>query len=201
MKPDQRIFAGVVFALLFIFPHVVLAQCESQAELFLNHPNQKTYVELLDSSAGHLRSDCKDFLLQPTVNDRHLQYVEVNDRLLQSVEIGNKWSIGVLTDVIDILDGGDLEDAHRALGVSLENNPKALLRLHAKSKIDSYTLTRSAYMLPLSLVDNESGELSRLRKRLDILSKVDSPDLVASRDIAISALKDALKDKSPLPSP
>jgi len=153
--------------------------------LFLKHPNKRTYIGLVNVAGGHVREDCKSALLKPNVNDS----------LLRIVETGNPWAIKVLVDGLHSLDGGDLEDAHRALGVSAEKNPKTILRLYAEKRISSVGLSSSMQMLPESLVDNTQGRIARLVQRSKIISAIKEPDLREARDIALEALKDRIVDE------
>ena len=175
----------IVSAAILCSSAAALAQCESAAMLFLKHPNKRTYIGLVNVAGGHVREDCKSALLKPNVNDS----------LLRIVETGNPWAIKVLVDGLHSLDGGDLEDAHRALGVSAEKNPKTILRLYAEKRISSVGLSSSMQMLPESLVDNTQGRIARLVQRSKIISAIKEPDLREARDIALEALKDRIVDE------
>jgi|SRR5208283_2362863 len=182
--------AGCIFvsAVLTFSSAVVSAQCMSAARVFVKHPDEQTYRGMVDAADDHIREDCRHVFLKPVLSET----------LLRSVESGNPWSIKVLADLLffHLLDGGDLEDAHRALGVSAEKNPRVLLRLYAEKRISSYGLARSVIMLPLSLVDNLEGQQSRLIERSRIISAIAEPDLKEARNIALAALTDAIKRHS-----
>jgi hypothetical protein len=180
----SEIIRANLFAILtFAVSNIALAQCcDSRVSHFLKRPGSETYIGLMDDAGGHLRDECRDILLKPTVNAK----------LLRSVETGNQWGIRVLVEGLSSLDGGELEDAHRALGVSFEHNPRFLLKLYAEQRLTSNELTDSLTMLPLSHVDDKPGTLARLLKRKAIVTTVLDTKLLKAKRVALAALQEGI---------
>jgi hypothetical protein len=169
---------------MLVFVGIVSAS-HIEWEDFLKNPNGTTYGTLVHS----LKScDKTAKCIEATPNAGALY------DLLALVKSGNPHAVDVaiLSLDLDLLDGGHLEDAIRALGQLAETYPKLLLSCLQKHKFTGYPFESIFVMLPLETVDDVGAKIRTVQKRIDSLSRVSDPLLKKERDNAILVLKQEL---------
>jgi hypothetical protein len=161
------------------------AECVSEVTRFLSDPNEVTYGKLVDPYTRVVSDDCWDYIAN---GNNALQ------RLLKKVSAGNLWTAIFIARNIDRLDGGDLEDALIALGVSMDKDPNLLLSLHRDGIIDNQTLSSCVSQRPLSLVDDQKGTLLLLKLRKKKILSVKTPGLEDAKREALIQLDETIND-------
>jgi hypothetical protein len=154
--------------------------CQHEVALFLKQPSHKNYLMLKKIDPSENSNACWLDLKADTQNLAEL-YAHASR--------GNEWAIKMLASHLSTLDGGELEDAYRALGKSVDAKPNILLQTFKDQVMTQNQFTQAMVMLPLTFVDNKSGTLSALKTRKKkILSikdtKLDTQKSIAARVIS-----------------
>lgn len=115
-----------------------------------------------------------------------------SDELLQSlikvVAGGDVVAAAYLAPRIRRLEGGNLEDALTALGEFAEKRMKEFLELVKAGKITTHELNDSLTMLPLTLSDEPSAQLSAMKKRRAQVEQITDPALSDYRAAALKSI-------------
>lgn len=119
---------------------------------------------------------------------------QVVGKLARLVEANNSWAIDIAFSALPALDGGDLEDVVRALGLLTESNPTTFLDFVKQRHLSDYQLRGLLLMLPLDTVDSPHLKIDRIHKRIDSLSAVNHPQLKDVRDEAVQILRQRLTE-------
>ena len=186
IKPVIRHSVGQMLCML-VFVGIVSAS-HIEWEDFLKNPNGATSYGTLVHSLKTCDKTAKCIEATPHAGALY--------DLLALVKSGNPHAVDVaiLSLDLDLLDGGHLEDAIRALGQLAETYPKLLLSCLQKHKFRGYPFESIFVMLPLETVDDVDAKIRTIQKRIDSLSSVDDPPLKKERDNAILVLKRELKE-------
>ena len=149
------------------------AQCQTEIAKFLRDPTESSAAAIsADDRCGvHLAASAAD-----------LQQL---DRLVAD---GNGIAARLLARHLGSLDGGELGDAHRALGKFSALRPDEFLRLAASEELSSRQVSRSVAMLPLELVDDFPAQLSEMMARRSKIERVIDPQVVEMKGAALAAL-------------
>lgn len=113
----------------------------------------------------------------------------VLNKLLTLVQQGDPMAVDLTFLSIRLLDGGNLEDAMRALSALTGSNPKLFLKQIKKQSMSDRQIKRLLHMLPLDSVDDIDKKKLILDQRIRALSAVDDPSLIDLRDLAIAKLR------------
>jgi hypothetical protein len=155
--------------------------CQMSANVFLAHPNQKN-LTALDSNAD---DQCWRIIGKSNANLK---------RLLASVSMGNYYAAIYLAKNLKSLGGGNLEDALVALGNFSNTHMTELLDFANKGTISEHELTDALTMLPLSMSDNQSAQLSAMQARRNIVNQVKRSDLANQKSVALKAIDDFIAE-------
>jgi hypothetical protein len=170
--------------LIFVFTEALAGDCEHKVASFLSNPIQQHYVDLIKYESTEKDDICWRELKQ------HLGNLK---RLYEYSKQGNKWASMILIKHTSDLDGGELEDAHRALGESLDIKPTILLRELKDKRMTENEFVQIVIMLPLSFVDDKKGSLSALKYRKRKILSVKDSSLKEQKELAINAITSQIK--------
>ena len=108
--------------------------------------------------------------------------------LIVAIRQGSIPAAKYLAPHVDSLDGGELEDAHRALGEFSMFHMTEFMNLARSGALTERDLRRSLVMLPLSLSDRPKSQLAELKKRRAEVEEVSDPALSHYREAALNAI-------------
>ena len=112
------------------------------------------------------------------------------EEVTQGVEDGSRPSIVTAFCSRHLLDGGDLEDLDRALGVLAEKSPRQFLEWAVLYCLSDGQVSGIVTALPLSAADDVRRQLDITRNRASRLSAVRTPALAHARGAALRGLDD-----------
>jgi len=168
-----------ILILLLLLQPITVAAGESEWILFLKNPTTDSYNPLIARIEKCKKEDCKCDVKPDSA---------AVIKLIELIKIQNAFAVDIAFSSLKILDGGDLEDVIRSLGLLTESSPKLLLDYSIKHNIPDYKLEDLLTMLPLETVDDNRAKIETVQKRIKSLSKVNSPPLVEIRGKAIIIL-------------
>jgi hypothetical protein len=171
-------------------------KCLSDALGFASRPNQDNYNALKDPKTEAVREECWDQINREKIWPRnHPIYSSqpLLDKVLKKASNGNKWAALFVATNLRRLDGGNLEDALVALGVSMNKNPTVVLRLCRDGVIGQITLKNCVSSYPLELSDNQRGTLSYLDRRRKRILSVEARDLEDVKRAALTYLDESIR--------
>jgi hypothetical protein len=154
------------------------SECQSAVNLFPKAPDEYG-LAALD------KSGCWDVI--GSSNDNQ-------NRLNNLAAIGNRWAARYSAAHLKELDGGNLEDALRALGQFSDHDMEALLMFANKGLLSKHELADALTMLPLNLTDNSRAQLNSLEARRHRVLRVNRADLKEQRGQALTAIGKALSE-------
>lgn len=155
--------------------------CQKVASAFLAHPSKYTFTELM--AVGE--QNCWAFFGSSNSN---LQ------RLTNSVGKGDRWAAEYLAGNLRNLDGGNLEDSLIALGKFSEHGMERFLIFASKGHISKHEFNDALTMLPLSLSDDQSAQLSALKTRRKMVMRVHRNDLLEQKILALKAIDEFISE-------
>lgn len=88
------------------------------------------------------------------------------------MEHGNRWAAQYLAKHLNQLDGGNLEDALRALGEFANLDMELFLRFANEGLLSRRELTDAVTVLPVSLSDSPQAQLKLLSARKSKVSRI-----------------------------
>jgi hypothetical protein len=107
---------------------------------------------------------------------------------------GNRWAAQYSAGHLKHLDGGNLEDALRALGQFSDHDMEDLLTFANKGLLSKHELADALTMLPLTLTDNRRAQLNSLEARRHRVLGVTQTDLQEQRAQALTAISESLSE-------
>ena len=168
------IFSLCLFILSIV--EVFAEDCQSKATLFLNQPTYRNYLRLSSSKESDM---CRFVIMR---DSHHLA------KLYRHTKQGNRWAIKLLIRNLSNLDGGELEDAYRSLGESINAEPRILLWEFKEQRITEDQFIQSVIILPLSFVDNKNGTLKALKNRKNKIRSIKDAKLGSQKKLAVNAI-------------
>lgn|GEM_PF-1962695 len=163
--------------------HLPARDCPHNVALFLKDPNHKNYLSLQDNLPQH--SDV--CWLELKHNTGNLA------KLYEHAKHGNEWAVRILIKHTSDLDGGELENAYRALGESLDVEPIILLREFAEQRMTENAFSQIVIMLPLSFVDDKKGILLALKARKGRIVSVKDAKFNRQKELAVKAISSQIR--------
>lgn len=115
---------------------------------------------------------------------------EYRSALFKMISQGNKYAFRTGLLMLDCLDGGELGDAYRSMGVFFDKNPAYFLKVIDEEMTSDVHLKNILTMLPLDTVDNSIKQASMIEHRIQILSDFEG----RIDDILYSKLRSALME-------
>jgi hypothetical protein len=174
-------FILILLPLLFFSSHSYSTD-KAWAE-FLTSPNQVRHESLANALEKCSDSICIKNLAPSSVDV---------ENLLVLVRKGDLRGIDIAFLSIRFLDGGDLEDVYREIGMLSETSPKLFLIKIKNRHVTAYQMQRMLRMLPLDTVDDIRSKRRIVKSRIEHLSIVDNPELKDVRNKSIGILKQYL---------
>lgn len=172
----------LLFLPLLFFSSLTYSTDKAWVE-FLSKPNQASH----DLLANKLKK-CRDSICTKNLLPRSSDV----ESLLELVRQGDLQGIDIAFLSIRYLDGGDLEDMYRGLGMLSETNPKYFLMEIKNRHVTAHQTRRLLRMLPLDTVDDIRSKRRIVNRRIKHLSMVDDPALKDIRNESIYILKQYL---------
>ena len=171
--------------MVFLMCLQVSAFCNSPWDDFLENPNPDGLV-MLKKSIGKNAEGC-DFgnPINQSIAPRDNQLT----KLLNIVEMGNESAFRAALMISKCLDGGDLEDFHRSVGMFFEKKPRVFLKIIKERTTSDSELGYFLAMLPLDSVDNIDLQLSMTKKRIKILKNIHDAQFSELKAKGLSILK------------
>jgi hypothetical protein len=182
--PVRRTTVFLVPACFFGTLHLqVLGQtapsdCQSAVRTFLKIPDERGLVALD-------KSDCWGVFGSSNNN---------LNRLNNMAATGNRWAAEYSAGHLKELDGGNLEDALRALGRFSDHGMEDLLVLANKGLLSKQELADALTMFPLTLADNPRAQSNSLEARRQRVLRVTRADLQEQRAQALTAISQSLSE-------
>lgn len=170
--------------LIFAVTKAFAGDCQQKVASFLTNPSYKNYLKLYSNDSTIDSDPC---WLDIKKDVRKLA------KLYEYTKRGNKWAIKILIKHTSDLDGGELEDAHRALGESLDIKPIILLQEVKEQNMAKDDFTQAVEMLPLSFVDNKKGTLAALEARKRKILSVKDDSLKQQKELAVEMINSQIK--------
>ncbi len=106
---------------------------------------------------------------------------------------GNEPVILFVASVLPKLDGGELEDAAKILGESMDAHPELLMRLFSQKILTKKEFSFAVGSTPARYVDDLKTQAAILRKRQAAVELTNDPDLAPAKDISLSVIKGVLE--------
>jgi hypothetical protein len=149
--------------------------CEQVASAFLTRPSERTFIAI---------SGVEDEACWALINSSNAELFQV----IHATARGNRWAAEYLARHMGMLDGGNLEDASRALGQFAEHEMEQLLIFSHRGLLTEHRLEKALTMLPLSLSDDPRAQLETLKRRREKVLRVRRKDLSEQRRWALEAI-------------
>jgi hypothetical protein len=175
----------VICILTRLIGEVFAADCQKDVTLFLIEPSYKNYLELNKNNSTKDGNACWIELKRDIHNLA---------KLYKHAKQGNKWAIKILIQHMRELDGGELEDAYRALGESIDTAPKILLQEFCDGRMTEDQFTQAVEMLSLSFVDDKKGTLLALKTRKRKILSIKEAALKRQKQMAIKVIDSRIKE-------
>lgn len=116
-----------------------------------------------------------------------------NNAVLRALETQSEAAVANAFRGLACLDGGDLEDVYRALGVQFEDSPQDVLAAMKNTGTPAANAAAMLVMLPLAYVDDPCAGMKKLQERRRIVAERVPDD--ATRVSFLDALDGAIARK------
>lgn len=147
---------------------------------FLGNPSRESHDVLVDKLTKCNDSSCRKTLL-PSPSDM--------EKLLGLVKVVDLQAVDVAFLSLRFIEGGDLEDVYRGLGMLIESDPRFFLTQMKDHSVTEHQMRRLLRMLPLDTVDDIPKKIRLVRSRMDHLSEISDPALEDIKNKSIAILK------------
>lgn len=158
---------------------VVADDCQTVVANFLRQPSRMSYAALHDKQTG-ADGTCWAELKKDVDN---------LEKLYAYASRGDKWAIKTLIRHTGDLDGGNLEDAYRSLGESLDIKPAILLVEFKEHRMTENQFKQAVAMLPLTLTDDDRGKIAALKQRNKKIHSVKDASLKDQKALAVEIIE------------
>jgi len=164
----------ICLVLLSIFCICPKGNCASQWEDFIQSPS--TGVSRLRFTISPMAGVCGQIAL-PNQAESH--------QLIGMVQQGNELAFRAALFISKCFDVGGLEDFYRAAGIFFEGE----LEIAIEYKVSRQDLQYMVTMLPLDLVDNLQGRITKVNNRIEIIGGIADEPLNGIKSTVLSSLK------------
>ena len=151
---------------------------------FLKQTNKDSYIEL-QSKISKVSGNCT----WGSSKNHEVISVEVGQQLYKLIAEGNEFAFRAGLLVMSCLDGGELGDFHRSVGLFFEAEPQIFLKIAQENKIPDTTIERMLIMLPLDTVDNIDYAINIIEKRIVVLDTISNSQFDHIKKVGLSFLK------------
>ncbi len=131
-------------------------------ERFLNDPTEKNFRFAENIISSESRCNRKWYSKS--------EYSEYLSSLFNMISQGNEYSFKIGLLILDCLDGGNLGDAYRSIGLFFDNNSSYFSKIINNKTISDEKLKNMLIMLPLDTTDNIPKKIGILKYRIRALS-------------------------------
>lgn len=134
---------------------------------FLKQPDKGSLVELEgEISASAERCSWGD------PKNRDVVSIEAEQQLFRLIAKGNEFAFQAGLLVLRCLDGGELEDFYRSVGLFFEAKPSVFLKIAEEKKVPDMAIKSMLTMLPLDTVDNIDRAIGVVERRMAMLETI-----------------------------
>lgn len=169
----------LILCITIYIPPVFADNCSPPIELFLNNPNYRNYLMVIDQTTVKQNENCWEVLKS---NNKYLL------KLYKNARRGSRWSIEIVAKHLSSLDGGNLEDAFVALGESIDVAPNVIFSLYKNQNITKNQFEKIITTLSLKYVDDKKGKIKALETRQIYIKKYTTKKYIEQKNEAISIL-------------
>lgn len=157
----------LAFGILIQINQLAFAGCSGEINQFL-----------IDKKI-HNKKEIED--IKKVMDDKCVTEIKNDTKTLKAIRAhvseGMDDAVYILARVIRNLDGGELEDARRAIGDAIDVNPTMIFKLYTSGIISEYDFDASLRYFPDKYTDNPKGVLEHQRHRLGLIIEVKGKDL------------------------
>ena len=134
-------------------------------ERLLNDPTEKNFrlAENIISGGGSCNNE---WYSKP-------EYSEYLNSLFKMIGQGNEYSFNIGLLILDCLDGGNLGDAYRSIGLFFDSSPFYFSKVISDKTVSDVKLKSMLVMLPLDTADNIPKKIGLLAYRIRTLSSLE----------------------------
>lgn len=152
---------------------------------FLSNPNKKAFLKL-NPLVANMTAHCSQVNLP---DNSQLK------QLLNLVQQGNSFALRTGFLIFKCIGTGDQEDFFRSTGLFFEKEPKLFLMTIKHNAVDKQNLRFMVTMTPSDLVDDLDAQISVIKHRIDLLSKIKNTSALIETTTAVAAsLENRLQD-------
>lgn len=162
---------------------VALASSAGRAEwaVYFSDPTQRNYDRVF-----RMVNACHSLACEADVRPDSRQARELASRVTD----GDQRAVQLAFHCRRTLDGGDLEDLTRSLGVVADTQPRLFLLEAKRSAQTDRQLRAIVRMLPQNVVDDDAARRTATAARIQSLMSVKDRDLRKTRDTAVAFLRE-----------
>lgn len=186
MNVRSRFVKSTLLAAVISLGPITSSACEAEWRAFVNEPSQSTYQALARSIPK-----CNEQGGLGNAEQRN----RVVLRLEHLIEARNTYAIDVGFQSLKLLDGGNLEDITRALGLITESHPVLFLRSVKKYRLTDIQFQRLLLAFPESTIDHQDLRVLRARERLKRITIVKDAELADLKKRAANILRQFLVEQ------
>ncbi len=179
------------------------AHCQSYWDEFLKQPDNGALVRLGKNITAGVQRCCPAFYkvdklgkscdLGNPENRKVIPTEEQDFQLFELISKGNEvaFRAGLLLATSKCLDGGELEDLYRSLGLFFETQPRVFLQTVKDKSITDSNLKSMLVMLPLETTDKIDLKMFMIKNRISILENISDGLLKGIKEKGLSFLSKA----------
>lgn len=152
---------------------------------FLSNPNKNSFLKL-NPLVANMKAQCNQVNLPSNYQLK---------QLLNLVRQGNLFALRTGILIFKCIGTGDQEDFFRSTGLFFEKEPKLFLMTIKNNAVDGQNLRYMVTMTPIDLVDDLDAQISVIKHRIDLLSKIKKKSALNETTTAVStSLENRLQD-------
>lgn len=152
---------------------------------FLSNPNKNSFHKL-NPLVANLTEQCNQINLP---SDYQLK------KLFNLIWQGNLFALRTGFLIFKCIGTGDQEDFFRSTGLFFEKEPKLFLMMIKNNAVEEQNLRYMVTMTPIDLVDDLDAQISVIKHRIDLLSKIKKQSGLNKTTTAVStSLESRLHD-------
>jgi len=157
---------------------------QSHWDNFLKNPNKGSFLAL-EKAVFENAQRCS------WGNSENLKVVpvETGQQLYKLISNGKEYAFYAGLLVSGCLDGGELEDFYRSVGLFLEDQPSVFLKIIRNGTIPKSDIKHMLTMLPEYTVDDFQNKILIIRNRIVLINNVSDESLKEIKQLCISILE------------
>ncbi len=154
----------------------------------------------IDKGSSLYYRECSLFLEKSLEAKEYISglYIEGDVRfkhLINGIRSGNEHFVSLAFIIRLYADGGILEDINEAIGLIFAKHPELVLSMFMKYKLNEESMEEILLNLPENLVDDLTGQIKELDKRIKALKRVRKEELAAIKRKCMQILEAEKEDE------